>query len=149
MSIVKNKNHFLHGKFSLIEPMRYDRGASFQFFKELGIDVAGDSWDDDHSTFNWRNITPHYQFVYNYEGNELQIIDWLKSSCIRDYAHAIIRLQDEIIKIKTEEFISYWYALVGATGFLGFELTTEDGKYFLEFTDDWKYHLNSNFQIKP
>lgn len=31
----------------------------------------------------------------------------------------------------------------------GMVLITSDGRLVLEFTDDFKYNLNSNFQIKP
>jgi hypothetical protein len=54
-----------------------------------------------------------------------------------------------VIKIKTSDFIANWEEFNLATGGQGLILATEDGNLFLEFTDDWKYHLNSNFEIKP
>ena len=54
----------------------------------------------------------------------------------------------ENFKIKTSEFIREWewFYIASVEGMI---IITEDGKKILEFTDDYKYHLNSNFEIRP
>jgi hypothetical protein len=56
--------------------------------------------------------------------------------------------EDPIIKIKTKEFIENWEEVYNAS-IEGMILTTFDGKLVIEFTDDYKFNLNSNFEIKP
>ena len=71
---------------------------------------------------------------------------WLKKSPISEYDTLLTWLswKDPIIRIKTTQFIENWEEFKFFRAWKGM-----DGKYYLEFTDDWKYHLNSNFEIKP
>lgn len=121
------------------------------FLEDIGIKTGGESWDLDHSTIDWSNIEFYFQFFFGYEGNEIEIKEWLENSPISEYDTLLtwISWDDPIIRIKTKDFIESWEEFNIARCGEGLILTTEDGKYFLEFTDDWKYHLNSNFEIRP
>jgi len=153
MSIINNKKHFLHEHLTFIESYGQEGGnGGFEnLLKQLGIKVGGKSWDDDHSTIDWNLADNHFQFFFDYENNETEIKNWLKKSPISDYKKLLTWLSgdDPIVRVKTTDFIESWQEFNVAGGWEGLILTTEDGKYYLEFTDDWKYHLNSNFEIKP
>jgi len=153
MSILNNKKHFLHEHLTYIESIgKEGRNDGFsKFLEQLGIATGGNSWNDDHSTINWDLSEKHFQFFFDYENNEEQIKNWLKKSPISEYDTLLTWLswKDPIIRIKTTEFIENWEEFNIARAWQGIIVTTEDGKFYLEFTDDWKFHLNSNFEIKP
>lgn len=153
MTFYDNKKHFLHDHLTFLESIGQQGkdGGFTDYLKSIGIKVSGRNWDLDHSEIDWTEIDNHYQFFFDYEGNENEIKEWLKKSPISDYDTLLTWLSwdDPIIRIKTKDFIENWEEFNIAGGWEGIILTTEDGKYFLEFTDDWKYHLNSNFEIKP
>lgn len=152
MTFYNNKKHFLHERLTFLESIgREGKNGDFtDFLEELGIKTGGDNWNLDHSTIDWTALENHYQFFFDYEGNENEIKEWLTQSPISDYDTLLtwISWEDPIIRVKTKDFIENWEEFNLAGGWQGLILTTEDGKYFLEFTDDWKYHLNSNFEIK-
>ena len=81
----------------------------------------------------------------------MEIEKWLKRSEIIKYTFLLTWLDwnDPVVRIATNDFINNWEDFYHAGGGEGLILLTEDGKLFLEFTDDWKYHLHSNFEIKP
>jgi|GEM_PF-2234651 len=153
MSILKNKKHFLHEHLTFIESYGIDgkNGGFNSLLEQLGIKTGGCSWNEDHSSIDWESTEKHFQFFFDYENNENQIKNWLKKSPISKYDTLLTWLswEDPVIRVKTAEFIENWENFNVAGAWQGIVLTTEDGKYFLEFTDDWKYHLNSNFEIRP
>ncbi|SFS91134.1 hypothetical protein SAMN04487906_2047 [Zhouia amylolytica] len=153
MSILENKKHFLHKHLTFLESYGKEgkNGGFENLLKQLGIKVGGKSWDDDHSTIDWNLTNNHFQFFFDYENNETEIKNWLKKSPISRYETLLTWLswEDPIIRVKSTDFIENWEEFIIAGGWDGLILTTEDGKYYLEFTDTWKFHLNSNFEIKP
>lgn len=153
MSIINNKKHFLHEHLTFLESVGKDgkNGGFINLLKELGIKTNGKNKNDDNSTINWSMTENHFQFFFDYENNEEEIKMWLKKSPLTEYKTLLTWLswEDPIIRVKTADFIENWEEFNIAGGWEGIILTTEDGKYFLEFTDDWKYNLNSNFEIKP
>jgi hypothetical protein len=153
MTFYNNKKHFLHDHLTFLEPLGQlgKDGGFADHLKRIGIKISGKNWDIDHSTIDWTDIDNHHQFFFNYEGNEKEIKEWLSQSLISEYDTVLTWLSwdDPIIRVKTKEFIENWEEFNITGGWEGIILTTEDGKCFLEFTDDWKYHLNSNFEIKP
>jgi hypothetical protein len=148
-----NDKHFLHKHLSFLEStgVQGKDGGFAKFLSEKGINATGENWDEDHSTINWNKANNHFQFFFDYEGNEQEIKNWLKRSELKNHEYLFTWLSwdDPIIKIKTIDFIDNWEEFNIASGWEGLILTTEDGKLFLEFTDNWKYHLNSNFEINP
>jgi len=151
MSIFTNKEHFLHEDLGTIESTgQYGKEGGFsKFLTKMSIPNNGDYWDIDHSSIDWNRLKNHYQFHFHYLGNESEITQMLKASKISktEYLFTWLDWNDPIIKIKTSDFIRKWEEIYIAS-VEGMILISEDGNYIMEFTDDWKYHLNSNFEIK-
>jgi len=152
MNIFKNKKHFLHEHLTFLESTGIDgRDGGFnKFLTKLGISNSGENWDEDHSSVDWNKAEKHYQFFFDYVNNEAEIREWLNKSELSksEFLFTWLDWNDPIIKIRTSDFIKNWEEFYTAS-VEGTIFTTIDGKYYLEFTDDWKYHLNSNFEIKP
>jgi hypothetical protein len=121
-----------------------------KFLSEKQIPVSNEYWDVDHSFVNWKSVNPLFQFNYD-SVSESELIEWLSKSRLVEHDQIFTWLDnyDSIIQISTAEFIDKWSVLLIYTGWEGMVLTTEKGELFLEFTDDWQTHLNSNFAIKP
>jgi hypothetical protein len=153
MTILDNNKHFLHKHLSFLEStgIHGKDGGYIKFLADKGVSAIGEYWNTDHSTIDWNKIDNHFQFFFDFEGNEQEIKNWLKQSDLKNYEYLFTWLSwdDPIIKIKTKDFIDNWEEFNIASGWEGLILTTGDGKLFLEFTDDWKHHLNSNFEISP
>ena len=151
MSFYNNPEHFLHKKLNHLESIGIEgKGDGFtNYLNEKGIPCEGSYWQKDHSKIDWNKVDNHYQFFFDYIGNENQISEFLRKSIINQYKflETWISWEDPIVRILTKDFIENWddFQIAGVDGLV---LISEDGKYFLEFTDDWKYHLNSNFVIK-
>ncbi|MBO6536422.1 MAG: hypothetical protein JJ966_09375 [Balneolaceae bacterium] len=151
MSFSKSQS-FLLDKITSIETINIDGSDDGfeKFLKARGIPVSNEYWSIDHSIVNWNQVSPHFQF--NFERvEEIDLSNWLLNSRITDFQflYTWLNYVEPIIKIRTNDFVSYWQDLNIYSGWEGLVLTTESGELFLEFTDDWKTHLNSNFQIKP
>jgi hypothetical protein len=152
MAFFKNERHFLHKHLSFLESTDiYGKTAFIEWLSEKGISIQGEYWNVDHSTIDWNKANQHFQFYFDYDGAEAEIIHWLNQSALAqsEFLFTWLDWEDPVIKIKTSDFIANWEEFNLATGGQGLILATEDGNLFLEFTDDWKYHLNSNFEIKP
>ena len=151
MEIFKSKNYFLKDFKEIFSTGISGKEDGFEkFLRDKKINNSGENWDEDHSQINWKKIEKHYQFFFDYVDNEIEISDWLKESKLSQYEFVFTWLswEDPIIKVKTTEFIENWNNVYMAS-VEGMVLTTSDGKLVLEFTDDYKYNLNSNFEIKP
>lgn len=152
MGIFTNKKHFLHEHLTFMESTEIDgkNAGQHKFLANLGISNHGSCWDIDHSTVDWDTTENHHQFFFDYVHNETEITEWLNKSELSksEFLYTWLDWDDPIIKIKTIDFINNWEEFYIAS-VQGMVLATTDGKYYLEFTDDWKYHLNSNFEIKP
>lgn len=151
MGILTNKKHFLHDCLTFIESMDIDGkdGGFDKFLTELGISNKGENWGIDHSTIDWNKSENQYQFFFDFENNETAITNWLEKSQLSKskFLYTWLDWDDPIIKVKTSDFIENWNDFYIAS-VEGMVLTTVDGKNYMEFTDDWKYNLNSNFEIK-
>lgn len=152
MSIIQNKKHFLHNHLTEITSIEIEgkNGGFENFLTELKIKNSGQNWDEDHSQVDWNEVENHYQFYFDFVENKDIILEWFKKSELLNYEYVLTWLnwEDPIIKIKTKEFIENWEEVYIAS-VEGMILITFDGKWILEFTDDFKYNLNSNFEIKP
>lgn len=152
MAIFDNKKHFLHEHLTFLESTGIDgkNGGFKKFLTKLGINNSGENWNEDHSTVDWNRAENHFQFFFDYVDNETEISTWLDKSELSksEFLYTWLDWNDPIIKIRTLDFIKNWeeFYIASVEGFI---LTTLDGTKYLEFTDDWKYHLNSNFEIKP
>ena len=152
MTFFRNKKHFLHQHLTFLESTGIDGkdGKFLNFLADKGISTKGAYWNVDHSTIDWNKVDAHFQCWFDYESGTEEIKRWLRLSELKNYEFLLTWLawDDPIIKIKTADLIENWEEFNRANGGQGLVLVTEDGKLFLEFTDDWKHHLNSNFEIK-
>lgn len=147
-----NKSHFLHNLLSFVESTGIDGANGYEkFLRQKGIPVSGQYYDIDHSIIDWGLVKNHYQFYFDYIGNENEIKNWLTQSELNkyEYLYTYTAWGDPIIKIKKIDFIDNWEEFNIAAGWEGLILLTENAELFLELTDDWKHHLNSNFKIHP
>lgn len=153
MSFFNNEKHFLHQHLTYLESIGMEGrdGRFVQFLADKGIPTTGICWAVDHSTIDWNRHDSHFQFWYDHIGCKAEIQAWLSQSELKNHEFLFTWLawEDPIIKVKAVDFINNWEEFNCANGRQGLILTTEDGSLYLEFTDDWKYHLNSNFEIKP
>ena len=129
----------------------YGKDGGFnRFLTKLGISNAGEYWNEDHSSVDWNKAKKHYRFFFDDIDNEMEITDWLNKSDLSksEFLFTWLDYNDPIIKIRTCDFINSWeeFYIASVEGTI---FTTIDGKFYLEFTDDWNFHLNSNFEIKP
>jgi hypothetical protein len=150
MEIFKSTNYFLKDFKEIFSTGILGKEGGFEkFLNDKKINNSGENWDEDHSQVDWKKIEKHYQFFFDYVDNEIEISDWLKESKLSQYEFVFTWLswEDPIIRVKTTEFIENWNNVYMAS-VEGMVLTTSDGKLVLEFTDDYKYNLNSNFEIK-
>ncbi|MGJ8734597.1 MAG: hypothetical protein ACSHW4_15685 [Cellulophaga sp.] len=152
MNIFDNKKHFLHEHLTFLESTGIEGkdGGFNKFLTKLGINNSRENWTDDHSTVDWNKVEKHFQFFFDYADNETEIRNWLNKSELSksEFSYTWLDWNDPIIKVRTSDFIKNWEEFYVAS-VEGFILATLDGTKYLEFTDDWKYHLNSNFEIKP
>lgn len=151
MSFYENPEHFLRKKLTSLESTGIPgRGDEFsRYLTQKGIPTSGSYWPIDHSMIDWDKVDHHHHFTFDYKGNENQIRESLRKSKLTQYKflETWISWEDPIVRVLTKEFIDNWNDFQIAAND-GLVLVSEDGKLFLEFTDDWKYHLNSNFKIK-
>ncbi|PZR23831.1 MAG: hypothetical protein DI539_02330 [Flavobacterium psychrophilum] len=150
MSIFYNKQHFLHKYVTYLESTEIKGSEHFtQFISNFNISNLESYYNVDHSSIDWDKTQNSHQFFFDYTGNE-EIENWLRESDLKqhEYLYTWLNWDDPIIIIKTAEFIQNWkwFYIASVEGMV---LITEDGSKFLEFTDDYKHHLNSNFEIKP
>lgn len=112
---------------------------------ELNIPIV-----EKETVIDWKFVKPKYNFFYDYIGNE-EISRFLRKSPISNYKNVYIYLNynDPIIEIDTNTFIDKWEDLLSSTGYSGLLVFTNNGRHFMEFTDDSSYQLYSNFPIKP
>lgn len=103
------------------------------------------------SLISWDKVLKSSNFFYDYENNEIEIANWLRCSPLRTSYYLTIEFGYNlpIIKVTTEEFINSWGDFIAASGFSGITCISDNGKYFMEFTDDSESLLFSNFSINP
>jgi hypothetical protein len=148
MGILKDKEHYLHKKLKL-EP--YGEGDYFSLLSDFKIPVLGPGEkSDDNAMINLKQMGNHFRFFYDYQGCESEIPQLFQQSELnqKEYLLTYFYSPSEIVKIRVKDFIRYWDDLNGAVAGQGMVYISEDGKLVLEFTDDYKHHLNSNFLIE-
>lgn len=99
---------------------------------------------------DWSTIS-HYEFIYEYVGNEDVGCFLQKSIIFENYKNILLDLSPDggIISIDTSIFVRHWEEFVREIQSLGFMGLSEDYKYIFEFTDRSEYKCYSNFEIKP
>lgn len=99
---------------------------------------------------DWGLVEPKYNFFYDYDNNEDEISNFLGKSLINNYEKIYLDIgcKEPLIEINTDTFINKWEDFVASNGYSGIFAFTDDGRYFMEFTDDAEYQLYSNFRIK-
>jgi len=104
---------------------------------------------DIETVIDWDKINPKYNFFYDYEGNEIDIPIKLKKSSINNYSKILVDIGcgNPLVEVNTSIFIEKWENFVASNGYSGIVVFTNDGKFFIEFTDDSDYQLYSNFLI--
>ena len=148
MRILENKNHFIHEKVRL---EHFANKNYFDLMKSFEIPTIQKGMEsEDNSMIDWNMIPNHYQFFYNYEGSEEIISAWLKKSKLttKNYLLTYFCSADEVIKVNIDDFVRNWNSLNFAVGFQGIVYISDDGELIMEFTDDYRHELNSNFLIK-
>jgi hypothetical protein len=145
-----SKNGFLKSHLNSIEVLSNNFP---KYFHELcdNYKIPINKQSDIKTLISWDKILDKSYFFYDYENNEIEIANWLKSSPMRMSCYLTIEFGYNlpIIKVTTKEFINFWNDFVAASGFSGITCISDDGKYFLEFTDDSESLLFSNFTINP
>jgi hypothetical protein len=105
--------------------------------------------NDYNCLIDWTVIDPHYSFFFDYEGCEFDITTKMRNSELHltDSLFVETTSSNNIIKVPTEIFILNWYDFIIANQGFGSIVVSTDFKYCMEFTDDFKYFLFSNFKI--
>ena len=151
MSLINNRNHFLHEKISYIKSTSITPNIFESYFDQLGFPYSDELWDLEHSTFNWNQVNNHHQFIFDYENNILEIQNWLNNSELvrHEHLYAYIDGADPVVELLTNEFILNWEDFNAASEWQGLWAITTNGELLIEFTDDWCHFLNTNFEVKP
>lgn len=102
-----------------------------------------------NSLFDWEMIKPSFGFFYDYENNLKKIRHQLRLSDLNVHSFIYVETLSNIPIIKTTNhyFIENWFDFVNANAGQGLICITSDFKLLMEFTDDYKQYLFSNFKI--
>lgn len=100
---------------------------------------------------SWDDISEKYSISYDNIKIEEHIGGFLIKSKITNSKYLIIDMGFNlpILKVPTDLFIDNCFDFAWANGFLGTTIFSEDGKFFMEFTDNSDSLLYSNFLIVP
>lgn len=104
-----------------------------------------------NTLFDWDYIKPSYSFFFDFDNNDDYIKKKLRESKLKNSSFVYIETLSDvpIIRTSTEYFIANWVDFVNANAGQGSICITDDFKLLMEFTDDFKYYLFSNFLIVP
>lgn len=145
-----NKNGFLKSHLNSIEVLSNNFP---EYIHEIcnSYNIPINKQSNIKTLIDWNKILKKSYFLYDYENNEIEISNWLKNSPLTTSYYLIIEFGYNlpIIKVTTDEFVSFWDDFVAASGFSGITCVSDDGRYFMEFTDDSESLLFSNFSINP
>ncbi|RYG52223.1 MAG: hypothetical protein EOO01_06955 [Chitinophagaceae bacterium] len=113
---------------------------------QFKLDMAENAYN---SLFAWDRIQPSFNFFYDFPENENRIKELLNSSLLVSTKWLYVETLSTIpiLKVSTRYFIEHWIDFVNANAGQGSYCLSEDKRLLLEFTDDSKYHLFSNFPI--
>jgi hypothetical protein len=148
MKILQDKDHFLHERVKLELHNGQDFFKTLEGFSIPMLTVAETA--DDNSWINWRRIRDHHVFSYGFEGSDKIISNWLKQSKLaeKQFLLTYVKSNTEVLKVSVNDFISHWDSFNRAGGNAGMVFISDDGELIMEFTDDYKYNLHSNFSIE-
>ena len=102
------------------------------------------------TVIDW-SVIPHFEFFYDYPGNE-EIKEYFKASIIcKEYNDMVLDLEPNngIVLVNLLFFAEHWEEFVYEVQSLGIMGIVKDFTYIFEFTDDSEYKCYSNFQILP
>jgi hypothetical protein len=120
---------------------KIDSGTNFKF----------DTSDNNpyNALFDWDRIKPSYSFFFDFDNNEDIIRRQLSESKLKNSSFIYIETLSDIpiLRTRTEYFIANWIDFIDANAGQGSICITDDFKLLMEFTDDRKYYLFSNFLI--
>jgi hypothetical protein len=104
--------------------------------------------DSLHVYFDWSKLN-HYQFPY--ELYEPEIDSFLMKSSFYRHSNLLIRTNHShpLIEMTSQMVSKLWKKLCEETSYMGWEAISIDGRYILEFTDDYQHLALSNFKIHP
>ncbi len=84
MEIFKTDNYFLKEFKEIFSTGILGKDGGFEkFLYDLKINNSGKNWNEDHSQVDWKNIESHYQFFFDFEGNETEITTLVKQNGIK------------------------------------------------------------------
>lgn len=117
--------------------------------EEAGIPLA--SKNEFNYYFDWGKITPSFSAFYDFENCEKILKEFLLKSKLINSDKVLIETSSTlpIIELSTNYFIEFWDDFVFANGGLGSAVVSTKFDLIMEFTDDRKYFLFSNFKIFP
>lgn len=105
---------------------------------------------NEETIFNWNEIMPNYSFFFDFEGKEKEIAEQMRNSQLIIYPKVYIETSANtpVIEVDTAYYINNWNDFERANSGMGIFVVTKGFELLMEFTDDAKYLLFSNFKIK-
>lgn len=105
--------------------------------------------NDCNSLLDWDVISPHYLCCYDLIEIHKSIDENLiKSDLINsNFLYVETNSKNNIIIVPTNLFVKNWEDFISANQGMGSIILSIDFKYCMEFTDDYKYILHSNFKV--
>lgn len=134
--------HFLDSsKISITNYSFYDFDGiikKFGYKEEKNIEL--------HKYFEWNNIE-HWSFKYEHFSKEA--ISKMFKNSIKNDSPFLIRIKPTLplIQVAVIEFSEILDDLIHENGVMGWQAISTDGKYIIEFTDDYEHLAKSNFRI--
>ena len=102
-----------------------------------------------NSVFDWKAIIPHYSLFFNFEGNDVSLPRLFNESRLIEHSYLLVETKSDlpIIKVGIKYFIENCVEFIDANMGMGSIMVSDDYELLLEFTEDWKYTLFSNFLL--
>jgi hypothetical protein len=151
MARLNRPEHFLYRQIEEIEVIGDAQKGKFEaYFTSLGIPWVKEQ-DPSRSQIDWSKIRPMWEFEFDYEGCEADMKAFLKGSILAQQERVITWVDgnEPILAIRVSDFIEHWYEFNVASGWMGLQFCTQDGKLFFEMGPMFYTMLRSNFEIKP
>jgi len=148
---MKNENFWLYRKHK--ENIAYTDIYPRELLQRIDLetDFKLDTLENEfNSLFDWKSIQPSYNFFFDFENNNNRIKMALEKSPLNSVGFVYIDTLSNVPIIKTtrQYFIDNWFDFIDANTGQGSFCITSDLKLLMEFTDDRKYHLFSNFNLQ-
>lgn len=103
-----------------------------------------------NSVFDWDKIIPHYKFFYDFENNDVVLPELFAKSKLATAEYLLVETSADlpIIKIRTNYFIENCMDFIDVNLGMGSTIVSSDYQFLIEFTDDRKFMLFSNFLVQ-